>query len=600
MEVSIRRQLETVIMRSLSAFLGLCSLMLLSTTLVDSACLKHLNNEHIISDDNWEAIKPFFFAMDIGMYGQCFAIYLPIAFERGSESEEQEGELTEQEGELTEQENSNANLNVICQKDVEKGLMRIATAGGILFVVVIYFLTAVYALSPKNEDFRYVSAIQITLHIGVGISSLFLILTICRDLKQNKSKVCCCHCRNFGIVLEEIVYIVYFSGALAFNGFSFFVYIEMLKKDSNDERRTGAAEAFFGFCSVIGQFTAIKSLKRHQEGQRKQSSHDLCSTTKKYCIALGLLLVMSVALAGADFVREDFDKDEKDFKSARENLFIGYDLLYPLVVDFRLHSAIMIFCIFEENRQEKKRRYRESGQHRQSSSYSAVANSPPPQTATLSQHVSEPQLENSQHSSQDVQTRSQRQPPSSQNPQTPSKLQEDQQDSQPQPENSQHSSQDVQTRSQRQPPSSQNPQTPSKLQEDQQDSQPQPENSQHSSQDVQTRSQRQPPSSQNPQTPSKLQEDQQDSQPLPKKLGTRSAKPQAKSNSQESRLQELQSRPEDPPPPSKDSQKLAQGLRTPSEHSQTWSTEPQSPVSRTTDAFTRIEEKSTGVAETIN
>jgi hypothetical protein len=513
MEVSIRRQLETVIMRSLSAFLGLCSLMLLSTTLVDSACLKHLNNEHIISDDNWEAIKPFFFAMDIGMYGQCFAIYLPIAFERGSESEEQEGELTEQE-------NSNANLNVICQKDVEKGLMRIATAGGILFVVVIYFLTAVYALSPKNEDFRYVSAIQITLHIGVGISSLFLIVTIRRDLNRNEREVCCCHCRNFGIMMEEIVYIFYFSGAMFFNGFSFGAYQYMLKKEGeNDERIAGAVEAIFGLISVILQFTVIRHLKQHQEGQRNQSSHDLCSTTKKYCIALGLLLVMSVALAGADFVREDFDKDEKDFKSARENLFIGYDLLYPLVVDFRLHSAIMIFCIFEENRQKKKRHSSESGQHRQSSSCSAVANSTPPQTETTSQHVPEPQRENSQHSSPDLQIPSQRQPLSSKNPQIPSKL----------------------------------------------------------------------------------QKDQQDSQPLPKKLGTRSAKPQAKSNSQESRLQELQSRPEDPPPPSKDSQKLAQGLRTPSEHSQTWSTEPQSPVSRTTDAFKqKTEEKSTGLAETIN
>ena len=59
------------------------------------------------------------------------------------------------------------------------------------------------------------------------------------------------------------------------------------------------------------------------------------------------LVTFSISLAAVDSLREEKDADGIDIKSETNDsgVSIGFDILYPVVVDFRLHSFIMILSI---------------------------------------------------------------------------------------------------------------------------------------------------------------------------------------------------------------------------------------------------------------
>ena len=69
---------------------------------------------------------------------------------------------------------------------------------------------------------------------------------------------------------------------------------------------------------------------------------------------------MTASLATADVLKEGFDTDRETIVENKSSLFIFYDLLRPVVVDFRIHTASMMGCIVQDDRLERRERDRET------------------------------------------------------------------------------------------------------------------------------------------------------------------------------------------------------------------------------------------------
>lgn len=105
------------------------------------------------------------------------------------------------------------------------------------------------------------------------------------------------------------------------------------------------AESCLGILSIIGQFLVIFFLKL-------RGAHVAPKKINSYL--LKFLCTLAISLALADILREEYDQDENFFKQLDSNLIIFFDLFYPLCVDFRLHSAIMLLYVVLEHSQKQK------------------------------------------------------------------------------------------------------------------------------------------------------------------------------------------------------------------------------------------------------
>ena len=379
---------KTPAMRFTSGVLGSCCLTLLISTLVASACFENLNNADIIPDNYRLIFKTIFYIMDVGMYGQLFTTFLHIAIEKSSQDQ---GHNTD--GGQTKPRPDNPYKFFFSEwcPNLGRGCKLLASGVGFLLVAYVFVLSAVFVLEPGDGDFVYVSAIQIALHSLIILVVLFLLCLkwknstlartgteCCSKLEEsneleedNKPKECfsklkeCCSKLMEWLLLEDperLIYILYFLGALTFNIFSYVTYrmhgddihIPHTKfNNETDERRLamGTAETVFGFVSTIFQFLVVLIIKLLHAGH--STTHPSLQGVKT--VLLKSLLVVSVSLAAADIMREDFDKDEKVFRN-HSKLIPIFDSFYPIVVDFRLHSAIMVLCMVWEDHVEKKTR----------------------------------------------------------------------------------------------------------------------------------------------------------------------------------------------------------------------------------------------------
>jgi hypothetical protein len=319
--------------RSLSIFLAFCSLNLLISKLVASACFENLNNAKLISNKDWQVLTTLFSVTEVGMFGQFFMTFLYIALERSSKYQGHDFSLSIH--------------NLKSFPKLGRGCRLLASGFGFVFVTVVFVLSALLVLAPKESNFAGVSVIQIALHV------LLIIFALGLRLYREKTS---CKLTKFWENPECPIYTLYFLGALTYNVFSGVIYI-LRGDDLKDSNRKGVgmAEAFLGLLSVAAQYLVILCLKLLHAPHNGQASGQTGHNSKgnKFKCLLKSFLVISVSLAVVDSLREDFDKDEMIFRK-RSALTAVFDALYPFVVDFRLHSAIMVLCMVWEDYVERK------------------------------------------------------------------------------------------------------------------------------------------------------------------------------------------------------------------------------------------------------
>ena len=317
------------------------------------------------------------------MYGQFFTIFLHIDMEQSTKDNGRQ--RTTSTGYGLQSSTPINHGDRIFPDSIDKqcpnlgrGCKLVGSGIGFLLVTVIFVLSAMFALTPRDTEFRYVSAIQISLHLLIIIVSCPLLGLKTTELRRSaRSCTCnCCPCNccpcNCGKIVEwfllenpeRLIYTIYFLGALGFNLFSLDTYIEHGKdiidpqtnKTDNPRIAAGKAETVFGFFSTLFQFLVILWLKLLHEGHNTSRVGRANTFLQRHkTILLKSFLVVSVSLAAADIIREDYDKDEKIFQN-HMHLISVFDSLYPLVVDFRLHSAIMALCMVWEDHAERKER----------------------------------------------------------------------------------------------------------------------------------------------------------------------------------------------------------------------------------------------------
>lgn len=276
-----------------------------------------------------------------------------------------------------------------------------------------FVLSTIYVVLSKKENFENVIKLQIALHsFLIPTSITLLVMKRCRSTATSgdrsgqeddglsstnrrrgsvttstqesppsmMGKVCILVwnlvCWLFIGDPERLIYVLYFSlGAWGYNFYDFYVYHahgDVL--GSEHDQDLGQAEAGLGLFSSFFVFLVVLFLKlRHApvDGQgnsraiasNTRGGHAITQASRQHSVScktflLMFLLSLSVSLAIVDVVKEDYDQHEQSFMKNNTNLFLYYDLLSPLATDFRLHTAVMVFCVLLDDRLERKKKGR--------------------------------------------------------------------------------------------------------------------------------------------------------------------------------------------------------------------------------------------------
>ncbi|XP_062522820.1 uncharacterized protein LOC134197502 [Corticium candelabrum] len=388
-------------LRCLCGLLGGSCVVIVVATLAEAACLNQPTNEEILSKDVWNLLKPLCYSMEVGLYGQFVALFFHFAFESG---QSKEGRPNDSRVEETPSDNR------------KRGVLFVVGGACAIIITTAFTVTTIYLfLDKENLSITVVSGIQLGLHIFIivfGFIALFwndlircvkwccekpccekwcCVKSCCKqstvdtqnscDTQQTKcnseqltskdTSVSLCKWSFWSGDPERIIYIIYFLGALAFNVFAFSMYIKYGNRlKLKEQKNLGTAETCFGFISVFVQFLVVFSLKlRHSHTDDETGTENTRSYRFCYIVCLMFLLTVSASLAAVDALREERDPDEINLKRIPGFPGSGFDVLYPLVVDFRIHSLIMIMCILLKEGKAKHSQGAESASH-----YGAMGN----------------------------------------------------------------------------------------------------------------------------------------------------------------------------------------------------------------------------------
>ena len=359
-------------MRLLSEFLGLCSLSVLINTLVTSTCMNDPNNEEVMSRDAWAFSKPLFYAASVGMYAQFSTLYIHIAVQQpDSEGHAAAYVPTPEEGGSPGQINRESTrpisrpLGVRQQENCLKALGPVLSGVGYFVPVLITAFLTIFICMGKEERFSPVLYIQLILHIGIIVSTFSLLTRTWKIRKRSQirqreqqTRGCVHFIHWFRKWIagdpERLVFIFYFLvGGLGYNLYNFGMYTQYGQRlEDKATKGIGQVEALFGCISSCLMFLIILFPKLLEAPVHQQSSGRRYQNWKTFW--LKSLLPLTVSLAIADVLKEDFDPDETAFVDYKSSLFIFYDILRPIVVGFRIHTAIMMLFIVQDDRLKRK------------------------------------------------------------------------------------------------------------------------------------------------------------------------------------------------------------------------------------------------------
>ncbi|XP_062520032.1 uncharacterized protein LOC134195044 isoform X2 [Corticium candelabrum] len=416
-------------MRFGCGLLGLCSLSLIVDTLVRSTCMDKANTSDLLSDQIWTFLKPLFTAVTIGMYAQCFTLFLHIALQReiaknteehahdmeegdggnkygngdtsgeegrskirgvhplneqpeGSSEDEWEfgfqlvdaehiGESLEQSYPMVHRRttNSQKTRNAI-QKDFMRMICvyvvctRVLPGLLILLPAIVFTLTALFVFIGEEGLFQHLPRLQNTLHVAIVAISLFLLVfhfcirrsyrvqrvSRSRSTRGQSGNVCVAVRSMWNWLFhgdpERVVYVFYFLlGGIGYNLFEFSAYCKY-GSNLHDETRQqmGATEGLLGILSSSLVFFVILKLKLVKTHVDVDVHHSSNNDERNNVIT--------------NILKENFDKDKEVFLEDSRRLYIYYDILRPIVVDFRAHTALMLFCLALDDSSDRQVRKR--------------------------------------------------------------------------------------------------------------------------------------------------------------------------------------------------------------------------------------------------